>query len=96
VTPIGSTDTALTGLRRQLDRIEGAAGAVAQLSSQGSARDAVAISPAARTADSSAAASGGLEGAMVDLRISKYLAVANLQVLKTQDELAETALSILR
>lgn len=98
--PIGSSGSALAGLHRQLDRIEGAAEAVTRLTSQASAAEpaTVDLSPAARAAapDATSPAASGLEGAMVDLRIGKYLAIANLQVLKTQDELAETALSILR
>jgi hypothetical protein len=90
--PIGLARTSLSGVERQLDQMDRAA---AQVNSQATAAsDTVEISAAARGASAASAGSatqdGDLTGAMVNLGVSKYLAVANLKVLKTADELSKT------
>jgi len=66
----------------------------AALSSSGDAAT-VSISAAARgSAASGAGDSGGLEGALVDTRMAKYAFIANLRVLQTGDEMADSLLSI--
>jgi hypothetical protein len=89
---------ALGGLNRQLERFEQAAAEVVELTTSPEGFEPVRISTAARNAgealDSTQNAS--LERAQVDLRISKYLAVANMKVLQTMDEVTEEAAKILR
>jgi len=93
--PIGLARTSLAGVERQLDQMDRAA---AQVNSQAAAAsDTVQISAAARDASAGGAASDGdLTGAMVNLGVSKYLAVANLKVLKTADDLSKTVEDLVR
>jgi len=95
--PIGLARTSLMGVERQLDQMDRAA---AQVNSAASAAsDTVEISAAARGASAAAASAapdGDLAGAMVNLGVSKYLAVANLKVLKTADELSKTVEDLVR
>lgn len=51
---------------------------------------------ARRAAGGDEALTSGIEGALVDLRVSKYLAVANMKVLETGEDLAKDVTNILR
>ncbi len=80
---------AVEGLQKQLDAMNGAAQQVLVASTAPSTPDRVDISADAKSAASGDTLTSGLEGALVDLRVSKYLAVANLKVLETGAEMAE-------
>jgi hypothetical protein len=81
---------AVEGLRRQIDDMNGAANQVLIESTDPSTPDRVHVSDAAKQAAAGGnSLTSGIEGAMVDLRVSKYLAVANMRVMQTGDEVAE-------
>jgi hypothetical protein len=87
--------TAVEGIRRQLERMNGAANQVLIESTEPSTPDRVHLSggaPPAAASDS--AETSGIEGALVDLRVSKYLAVANMKVLETGEDTTKELLSI--
>lgn len=96
--PIGAFNAALGGLNRQLEGFDRAASAVVERSLGAEGFEPVDISTAARGAGEAldSTLTAGLEGAMVDMRVTKYLAIANMQVLKTQDELSQVAQEIIR
>ena len=87
----------LAGLSAASERFDRAAAQVtreAALSSSDAAAT-VSISAQARAgAASGAGDTGGLEGALVDTRMAKYAFVANLRVVQTGDEMADSLLSI--
>jgi hypothetical protein len=73
-----------------MDNMNAAASEVLAESTEPSTPDRVDVSAAAKTAAATGTSStSGIEGAMVDLRVSKYLAVANLKVLQTGDDMAK-------
>jgi hypothetical protein len=96
--PIGASSAALGGLNRQLEGFDRAAAAVVEQSVGAEGFEPIDISTGARKAGESlnSVQSSSLEGAMVDMRVSKYLAIANLQVLKTEDELSLVAEQLIR
>lgn len=85
---------AVEGLRRQIDEMNGAATQVLLESAAVSAPDRVSVSEAARQANQGGGS--GIEGALVDLRVSKYLAVANLRVLQTGDDMTQELVNLKR
>jgi hypothetical protein len=87
---------AVEGLRHQIDAMNGAAQAVLVASTAPSTPDRVDISAGAKGALTGDAGGSSLAGALVDLRVSKYLAVANLKVLQTGDEMARDATRLAR
>lgn len=88
---------AVQGLRQQIDALNGAAERVLVASTTPDTPDRVNVSAdAKRAAGGDGALTSGIEGAMVDLRVSKYLAVANMKVLATGDELAKDVTDIVR
>jgi|SRR4051794_31685423 hypothetical protein len=95
---IGVESTALGGLNREFLRLDRSAGQVVQASASEDGFEPVAVSAAAREAAGSgnSPSGSGLEGALADLRVSKYLAIANMKVLKTSQELGETLEKILK
>ncbi|HTQ04468.1 MAG TPA: hypothetical protein VMI54_11460 [Polyangiaceae bacterium] len=81
---------AVQGIQNQVDAMNGAANEVLIASTDMGGTDSVSISGAAKTA----AAGGGapapsLEHGLVNLNVSKYLAVANMKVLQTGDEMTQ-------
>lgn len=86
-----------------MDRMAGVATRVAQLGVgpspervQGD-QDSVDVSPTARALGSGAPPDGGafsIESAMVDQRVAKYSAVANLRVLSSADEMTRATLAL--
>jgi hypothetical protein len=87
---------AVEGLRRQLDKMNGAATQVLLDSTAVSTPERVSISEGARQAAESGSLTSGIEGAMVDLRVSKYLAVANLRVMQTGEDMASELVNLKR
>ena len=89
--PIGGSSAALGGLNRQLEGFDRAAAEVVERAVSSDGFEPLHISTGARKAGETldSAQNATLEGAMVDLRITKYMAVANMQVLKTEDELSK-------
>lgn len=78
------------GLNRQMDNMNAAASEVLAESTEPDGPDRVDVSAAAKQAAATGTSStSGIEGAMVDLRVSKYLAVANLKVLQTGNDMAK-------
>ncbi|HET9932612.1 MAG TPA: hypothetical protein VFQ35_18040 [Polyangiaceae bacterium] len=96
--PLGVTNVALNGLNRQIAAFERSASEVVEKTTSEDGFEPVDISHEAAKAGESldSATHGSLEGALVDLRISKYLAIANMKVLKTADEMQRTAQEIVR
>jgi hypothetical protein len=96
--PIGASSAALGGLNRQLEGFDRAAAAVVEQSLGDEAFEPIDVSTAARKAGENldSGQSSSLAGAMVDLRVTKYLAIANMQVLKTEDELSRVAAQLVR
>lgn len=94
--PISANHVALGGLNRQLERFEKAAAVVASLATAPEARSSVDISAAAKEIGASrdAVSSADLGGTLVDLRVSKYLAIANMQVLQTSNTLSRELLDV--
>ena len=80
--------------------MDGAAERVLVAGAQPSTPDTVNVSVAAKRAASGSGGdsslTSGLESAMVDLRVSKYLAVANMKVLQTGDDVSKDLESIVR
>ncbi|HEY3497803.1 MAG TPA: hypothetical protein VGK73_24060 [Polyangiaceae bacterium] len=77
------------GVRKSFESAGVAAAEVLQASTEPSSPDRVQVSENARQAAATPDSRGrGIEGAMVDLRVAKYLAVANMKVLETGAELA--------
>lgn len=80
---------AVQGIQRQLDAMNGAAEQVLVASTAPSTGDSVNISPGAKqAANGGAAQSDGLVSGLTDLRISKYLAVANMKVVQTGEDMS--------
>ncbi len=88
---------AVEGLRRQIDKMNGAATQVLLDSTAVSTPERVSISEAAKqAAEGGGSVTSGIESAMVDLRVSKYLAVANMRVMQTGDDLAREVVNLKR
>jgi hypothetical protein len=96
--PIGASSAALGGLNRQLEGFDRAAAAVVEQSVGAEGFEPVDISTGARKAGEnlSSSQSSTLEGSMVDMRVTKYMAIANMQVLKTEDELSKVAAELIK
>jgi hypothetical protein len=79
--------SSVNGIGREFDR---AAVAAAKISRASVAGDKVTISAEARAQplDTEDTAADGIEPAMVDLRVAKYSAIANMRVLSIADEMA--------
>ncbi len=84
------------GVSRAFDGAARAGAEIARLSIVASSGDRLTLSPESVAQSNSAegAMVGGLEGQMIDLRVSKYVAIANLRVLATADQLAEETMNI--
>jgi hypothetical protein len=90
-------EAGVSGVRRQFERADVAAAEVLQASTAPSTGDRVEISESARQAAETGQAHGaGLESAMIDLRLAKYLAVANVKVLETGDEVMRELTDIVK
>lgn len=90
-------DSALLGIRRETHRMDVAAAKVAQMGAVASSgQDSVEISAEARAAAAGDTAVGGIEEALVDERIAKYSAVANLKTLQTADEVSKAAIDMVK
>ena len=96
--PLGISNVALNGLNRQVAAFERAASEVVEKTTSEDGFEPVDISHEASKAgeDLDSTTHGNLEGALVDVRISKYLAIANMKVLKVADELARATEEIVR
>jgi hypothetical protein len=96
--PVSASNAALGGLNRQLEGFDRAAAAVVEQSLGAEGVGRIDISAGARKAGENldSGQSSSLDGAMVDLRITKYLAIASMQVLKTEDELSQVAEQLIR
>lgn len=92
------SNVALNGLNRQFAAFERAASEVVEKTTSEDGFEPVDISHEASKAgeDLDSATHGNLEGALVDLRISKYLAIANMKVLKVADDMQRAAEEIVR
>jgi hypothetical protein len=104
--PVGSVPLSLSAVERGLAHFDRAATRLAGIAtSPDAAVDAVTLSTSARTAsaathetrnaltatdDVGSPASTDFAQSSVDLRVSKYVTIANLKVLKTEDELNQT------
>jgi len=90
--------SAVGGISREFDRAAKASAQVAQSALEFSSGDKVEVSPeavsAAKAGDS--AGTSGIEQPMVDLRVAKYTAVANMKVLETADQLAHELMGMVK
>lgn len=86
----------VAGIRKAFEGADVAAAELVTASTEPSS-DRVEVSDTARQAATGGQGAGPtLEGAMVDLRISKYLAVANMKVVQTGDDLARELSDIVK
>jgi hypothetical protein len=87
----------VAGLRRQIDGMNAAASEVLVESTQPSTPDRVSLSAESKQAAATGTSTtSGIEGALVDLRVSKYLAIANMKVLQTGDEVTKELTNLLK
>jgi hypothetical protein len=86
--------SSVNGIGREFDRAAVAAVKVARASV---ASDKVTISAEARAQPlgSEDAAADGIEPAMVDLRVAKYSAIANMRVLSVADDMAREEINLI-
>jgi hypothetical protein len=79
--------SSINAIGREFDR---AAVGAAKIARAGIAGDKVTISAEARSQplDSEDTATSGIEPAMIDLRVAKYSAIANMRVLSVADDMA--------
>ncbi len=91
---ISMFQSSVQGIGREFNR---AAVAAAKIS-RADRGDKVTISAEARSQpiDSEEAATGGIEAAMVDMRVAKYGAIANMRVLSVADDLAHEEAKIVK
>ncbi|MFZ5890777.1 MAG: hypothetical protein ACOY0T_06965 [Myxococcota bacterium] len=96
--PISAASVAANGINRQIDALERAAADVVEQTTSDNGFEPIDISTEARKSGEGldATTQGGLEKALVDIRISKYLAVANMKVLDTLNDVERAAEAILR
>jgi hypothetical protein len=90
--------SAVQGLRREFDRAASAGERVTRSAAEFSSGDKVEVSPEAVAAAKSGDSAGvsGIEQPMVDLRVAKYSAMANVRVLQTADQLAQAVMGIVK
>ncbi len=90
----GSTNA----IRREFDRMATSGAKIAQAGALASEDDPVTLSKEALAAGqgSEDPAVEGIEKPMVDMRVSKYVAIANMRVLSTADEVAKEATNLVR
>lgn len=83
--------SAVQGIAREFDSAAKASEQVTRSAMQFSSGDKVEVSPEAVSAAMGGSSAGvsGIEQPMVDLRVAKYSAVANMRVLETADQLAQ-------
>lgn len=88
--------TAAGGIAKSFDKANLAAEQITRAAAEFSGSDPVTMSPEAIAAARSGGTlpGGDIERPMVDLRVAKYAAVANMRVLETADQLAETVTGI--
>jgi hypothetical protein len=84
--------SAVTGIAKAFDKANVAAEQITRAAVEFSSTDVVTVSPEAVAAARSGGSlsKGDIERPMIDLRVAKYAAVANMRVLATADQLAET------
>ncbi len=87
---------AVQGIQNQIDAMNGAASEVLIASTDPGTADSVNISAAAKQAAAGGGAPPSLEHGLVNLNVSKYLAVANMKVLQTGDEMTQDLTNIVR
>ena len=88
---------AVQGIQNQVDAMNGAANEVLIASTDaGASGDSVSVSAAAKQAASGGGTPPSLEHGLVNLNVSKYLAVANMKVLQTGDEMTQDLTNIVR
>jgi hypothetical protein len=86
---------AVQGIQREMDAVNGAANEVLVASTDAGRGDSVNVSAAAKQAAAGAPAPS-LEHGLVNLNVSKYLAVANMRVLQTGDEMTRDLTDLVR
>ena len=87
---------AVQGIRNQVEAMNGAANEVLIASTDPGAGDRVSVSPAAKAAAGGGGPAPSLEHGLVNLNVSKYLAVANMKVLATGDEMTRDLTDLVR
>lgn len=88
--------SAVGGISKSFDRAALAAEQITRAAAEFSGTDPVTMSPEAVAAARSGGTmmAGDIERPMIDLRVAKYSAVANMRVLTTADEMAKTVTEI--
>lgn len=94
--PISTVQIALAGVNRQLDRFERAAVGVARAGEPAAAAALELSSSVTEGAAHAESAQPDLPRALVDVRVSKYMAVANLKALSAGDAMTEGVLNLVR
>jgi hypothetical protein len=90
--------SAVRGIAREFDRAAAASEQVTRSAEEFSSGDKVEVSPEAISAAQGGDSLGtsGIEQPMVDLRVAKYSAMANIRVLQTADQLAQAVSEIIK
>lgn len=83
---------------REFDRAANASERITRSAAEFSSGDRVEVSPEAVAAAKAGDSAGisGIERPMIDLRVAKYSAIANIRVLQTADQLAQTLTDIVK
>ncbi len=90
-----ATSSAVNGIRREFERFDRAAWDVASAGPAASNAVVLEISDQARAA-SSQALGAGLEQGLIDERLAKYSAIANIRTLQTADEMSKELTDLVR
>jgi hypothetical protein len=88
----------VNAVRREYDRMSASGAKIAQAGALASDMDQVSLSKEALAAGrgNEDPLAEGIEKPLVDMRVSKYVAIANLRVMSTADEMARETTNLVR
>ena len=93
----GIFQAGVAGIQRQMNAMDAAASEVLEASTAHDVPDRVSVSGAAKEAAATGTSeTSGIEGALVDLRVSKYLAVANMKVVQTGEDMTKELTNLVK
>lgn len=96
-TVAGIFHAGVAGIQRQMKAMDTAASEVLSESTAHDSPDRVSLSGEAKEAAvEGASQTSGIEGALVDLRVSKYLAVANMKVVQTGEDMTKELTNLVK
>ena len=96
-TVTGIFQAGVMGIQRQMKAMDAAASEVLSESTAHDSPDRLSLSGEAKEATAlGTSPTSGIEGALVDLRVSKYLAVANMKVVQTGEDLTRELTNLVK